>query len=87
MGKSTGHILKANNVKLEGRFHLDLVPAGLSPPKRKNAASSTPKVRIVENHPEFAVVEITCPCGTKTHLKCQYASAEVSGNQAPNQTK
>ena len=82
MGKTAGHILKANNTKLEGQFHLELAHAGSSPSMKKKPASTTPTARIVENHPEFAVVEVTCSCGTKTHLKCEYAGAET-----PEQTK
>ena len=82
MGKTVGHILKANDTELEGQFHLDLTRASPSPPTKKKPASTMPTARIVENHPEFAVVEVTCSCGTKTHLKCEYAGAE-----APNQTE
>jgi len=87
MEKTSERILKGNNVRLEGQFHLDLVRAGPSLPKAKNAGSTTPTAHIVESQPEFAVVEVTCPCGTKTYLKCEYAGAEASTDQAPNQTK
>jgi len=87
MGKTAGHILKANNIKLEGQFHLDLAQAGPSPTKEKNTASTTSTAHIVESHPEFAVVEVTCSCGTRTYLKCEYTGAEASTDQAPNQTK
>jgi len=72
------HILKGNNVKLEGRFHLDAgeVAPGLA--KEKNGASAAPQVSIVENQPEFAVMEVTCSCGTKTYIRCEYAAAEGS---------
>jgi hypothetical protein len=67
------HILKGNNVKLEGRFHLDTgeVPG---PVKEKEEASATPQVSIVENQPEFAVIEITCSCGTKSYVRCEYTA-------------
>ncbi len=86
MGRTLGRILKADNVKLEGQVHLDVVqvPAG---PKGGNAVSATPQVRIVENHPEFAVMEITCFCGAKTHLRCEYAGAESSVDQVSDQAK
>jgi hypothetical protein len=73
MGKTTGHILKADEVKLEGQLHLDLwnVPAG--PPKEKGAASSAPQARVIENHQEFVILEVTCSCGNKIHLNCEYA--------------
>lgn len=88
MGRTVGHILKAHDVKLEGQFQLDLVQAGLSRPQNANNTSSTPPTaRVVENRPDCAVVEITCSCGTKTCLKCEYIGADASVGQAPDQTK
>jgi hypothetical protein len=84
MAKAAGNILKGHDVKLEGQFHLDVGP--VQPPTGgKNATSpalAAPKVRIVENQPEFAVIEVTCCCGMKTNLKCEYA-----GSKTPGQTK
>jgi hypothetical protein len=84
MPKAPGHILKSEDVKLEGRFRLDVAqlqsPTG--GPKEKSPPVAAPQVRIVENHPEFADIEITCSCGIKTHLKCEYA-----GTQAPEGPK
>jgi hypothetical protein len=69
-------VLRADTVKVEGRLSLDLTQAHPQPPKANNAASVKPQVRILENHPDFAVIEITCSCGTKTNLRCEYAAAE-----------
>ena len=87
MPKAAGHILKGDDVKLEGKFHLDVAqtqsPTG--GPKEKSAALATPQARIAENHPEFAVIEITCCCGKKTHLKCEYAGAQApEGSETQN---
>ena len=78
---TAGRILKSNDVKLEGQFHLDVAKAGLDLPKQQIAASSAPQVRILENHPEYAVLEVTCSCGRKMSLKCEYAGATA---QAPD---
>ena len=64
-----GRILRSNSVKLEGRFRL-------SSPNEKSAASAPSQVRILENHPQFAVIEITCACGAKIHVKCEYAAGQ-----------
>ncbi|MHC4460071.1 MAG: hypothetical protein ACYS6W_14065 [Planctomycetota bacterium] len=76
MAKAAGHILKRSNVKLEGRFHLDTGEVASAPTKEKNVASAAPQVGIVENQPEFAVMEVTCSCGTKTYVRCEYAAAK-----------
>ena len=87
MGKTAGRVLKAEDVKLEGLFHLDLIQADLSIPRGKKAAVAAPTARVVESRPEFVVVEITCSCGAKTQLKCEYAGADASAGQVPDNTK
>jgi len=95
MGKTAGRILKGSDVKLEGRFTLDIVQPEPGQPKKPGTVLAEPQVRIVENQPEFAVIKITCSCGTGMYLRCEYADAkvpEVSKKQngapeVPNQTK
>ena len=79
MGKTAGRILKSEDVKLEGRFLLDVAQAGLNLPKQRSAASAPPQVRILESHAEYAVIEVICSCGTKISLRCEYA-----GDQPPD---
>ncbi|TSA56511.1 MAG: hypothetical protein D4R45_00675 [Planctomycetaceae bacterium] len=81
MIRTAGRILKSNDVKLEGQFHLDAANAGSGSPKQQVVPLSAPQVRILENHPEYAVIEVTCSCGTKMSLKCEYAGAAA---QAPD---
>jgi len=84
MTKTAGHILKGEDVKLEGQFHLDVTQGGspVQEPKQNRTAMSTPQVRIVQKHPEFAVLEITCSCGLRTNVKCEY-----TGPQTPERPK
>ena len=76
MAKAAGHILKGSSVKLEDPFQLDAGEIAPGSAKGKNGASAIPQVNIVENQPEFAVIEVTCSCGTKTYIRCEYAAAE-----------
>ena len=95
MGKTAGRILKECDVKLEGRFTIDIVQPEPGQPKQPGAALAEPQVRIVESQPEFAVIEITCSCGTGMYLRCEYAGAKApvvaekqnGAPQAPDQTK
>ena len=75
MEKAAGHVLKSNNVKLEGRFRLDVGQSAPISANEKNTTLASAQVRIVENHPEFAVMEVTCGCGAKTHIRCEYTDA------------
>jgi len=73
---TTRRILKANEVALRDPFHLDLdprvPPAGREPP----SAATGPSVRIAQNHPQYAVIEVTCPCGSTTYIRCEYSEAK-----------
>ena len=76
MGKTQGRILKSKDVILQGRIQLGMVQTSHKAAKSQNSALVEPQVRIVEKHSEFAVIEITCSCGTKTHIKCEYTEIE-----------
>jgi hypothetical protein len=82
MGKTGTHVLKKGNVELQGQFRLDIIPIKQGSPKSKGAELAAPQSRIVENCPEFAIIEITCSCGSKLRLKCEYANnSKPSGDQ------
>jgi len=81
MDRAAASILKAGSVQVEGQVQLEIGPAqSLQKPGNKNL--SAPQARIVESQPDFAVIEIICRCGTKTHLRCEYAPGQ-SAAQAP----
>lgn len=79
MIEATARILRADSVKVEGRLSLELEQTHPQLPRATNAASVQPQVRILENHPDFAVIEITCSCGSKTNLRCEYAAESTPG--------
>ncbi len=76
MDKARGRILKSNDVQLQGQFLLDMAHISTKATKSQNSSLAAPQVRIVEKRSEFAVIEITCSCGTKTNLKCEYVEVE-----------
>lgn len=80
MPKAAGHILKGDDVKLEGQFRFDVaqVQSPTGRPQEKSPTLVTPQARIVENNPEFADIEITCSCGTKTYVKCEYTDTQTT---------
>lgn len=80
MQKLARRILKSSEVKLEGHVKLDprCLPVQAPVYPRQGGGGDTltpaqPDVRIVQSHPEFAVIEVVCCCGVKTLLRCQYA--------------
>ena len=84
MEKTPGHVLKSNEVKLEGRFRLEVDQGVPRQAKAGNVMLAQPQVLVVENHPEFAVMEVTCRCGEKTHIRCEYLGGH-STEQKPEQ--
>ena len=83
MATAAGQIFKSDKVKFEGRFLLDAVQAGSNLPKQQVAVSSEPQVRILENHEQYAVIEVICSCGTRTSLRCEYAGTPAPAPDDP----
>jgi orotate phosphoribosyltransferase len=71
------NILKSKDVTLEGEFVLDSgrrpsfsihnQEAGVAP-----SGPPTGGVQIAEQQADFAVLEITCGCGAKHYVRCDY---------------
>ena len=81
MKNTSGRILKADDVEFVGRFHLNVEKTTPGSVKTSARHTGPARVQMVENHPEFSVVEITCPCGTKTYLRCEYDGAQAAVQQ------
>jgi 16S rRNA U516 pseudouridylate synthase RsuA-like enzyme len=84
-----GRILKSSQVDVEGRFTLDLENHVQQGHNIKNAPANIAKVRILENQNEYAVMEVTCSCGRKTVIRCDYggAAAVKNSQSSPQQAK
>jgi len=81
MIKTMRHILKADEVTLDDPLQL-----GFDPMTQPPCASTGPRVRIAQNHAQYAVLEVTCSCGRKTQVRCDYGTANSSpGPQTPAQ--
>ena len=81
MQQTVSRILKSNQINVDGKLRLDLVNSPAASQKsssnvnnvNSNNLQTEPQVRIVDSQSSFAVIEITCSCGEKIFLKCQYA--------------
>lgn len=82
MENAAGHILKSDTVNLQGSFVLDVEQTCSGSSKKGTVTSAAPQGRIVENHPGFAVIEVTCCCGSKTHIRCEYANVESTDQES-----
>jgi hypothetical protein len=70
-----GKVLKSSEVEVEGKFSLDLdgvVTPGTNGKHQTQAQGAPAKVRVLENQKDYAVMEVTCSCGRKTVIRCDY---------------
>ncbi len=80
MEKSPVRILKAEHVKVNGSINLPLATAA-----QKQSTSAPSAVaekaeldaRVIKKDTDFVLIELTCTCGRKTRLKCNYAGPAV----------
>ena len=71
-------VLKANQVRLDAPLQLSLDPgAAPAATRRTPSAATTARARIVETHPDHALVELTCSCGQITYLRCDYEPTQT----------
>ena len=70
-------ILKGSEVKVEGKFTLDVLQIEQDSPKKTSTERVEPQVRILQSEPEFSVIEITCSCGESMNLRCEYTAAKT----------
>ena len=65
------HILRGDEVEIEG--HYDLGAGKLRSDTAESAQfDSTDQVRIVENCPEYTILEIRCACGKTSYIRCEH---------------
>ncbi len=76
MPKTLRHVLKADEVAFEGPLQLSIDPAVRRAGARP--VPTGPSVRIIQSHPDHAVVEVACSCGRTTHIRCEYPAAGVA---------
>lgn len=72
MEKTAGHIIKSSDVRVEGRFRLDGSQSGPCSTGTKGMVLAGAQARIVESQAEFAVIEVTCGCGARNYIRCEY---------------
>jgi hypothetical protein len=68
-------ILKADEVALEEPLQLSITP-GVTPCGHEPQAA--PAARVTQSHAQYAIIEITCPCGRTTYVRCDYAAAHAA---------
>lgn len=83
MPKLTRRVLKASEVRWQGSFRLDLDPKAAPGPGASPQVAVPARIRIAENHAQYALVEVTCSCGKTTFVRCEYAKPDGPPTPAP----
>ncbi len=80
MSQTTGKVLKVDQVKIDGSIRLSPGMAAAAAPRPQTAAvqpvhsgAAAPKAVIADSHNDHVIIEITCSCGRKMYLRCDYA--------------
>jgi len=76
MERNTERVLKSSDVEVSGRIQLPGITTGPEPSARSVQSSFPVIATIVENNPDFALIEVACSCGRKTRVKCEYKAAD-----------
>ena len=66
-------VLKKDKVKVGGSVQLKGGAGGGSNSGPAPSGTTAQQARIVESNNEYAIIEITCSCGQKTHVQCNYS--------------
>jgi hypothetical protein len=75
--KTTRHVLKAAEVSLDRPLPLSLDPAAIDGCGASQSDPDVASARITQNHPEYTVIEVTCPCGRVIHIRCDRNDGEA----------
>jgi len=74
MRRKVIRVLKKGQVKFGGSVKLEGGAAGGVEPSSGPGGPTAQQARIVESNNEYAIIEITCSCGQKTHVQCNYSN-------------
>lgn len=88
---TSGAVLKKDRVRMEGRRRIGgpaVAPGSSAAPAGGAAApGGQPAARLVSVSDAGALVEVTCACGRKTLLQCDFdAAAATGGGTGRNET-
>jgi hypothetical protein len=73
-------VIKRDQIDLQGAVQLSSGTAAgaIDSSMSSGAPASTGhkhEARIVESHPDYAILEVVCGCGSKSQIQCHYANA------------
>ena len=79
MMQTVNRVLKSSEVEIDGRCNLDIGHFVSPAQPGKSNAGAAAKAKILDNNNEYTLIELTCSCGQKTLVRCEYG--DVSADQ------
>ena len=77
-------VIKADQVVLSGSVRLEI--GGGAPVRTESSAQADTfagvpeEARIIESNNEYTIIEVTCSCGRKSHVQCNFGdNAQTEG--------
>ena len=83
MMQTMNRILKSSEVEIDGRCNLDIGRSVSPAHPGKNNTDTAAKVKILDNNNEYTLIELTCSCGQKTLVRCEYGNVSATGQNKP----
>lgn len=76
MTVTQSRILKNDSITVKGTHKISHKTSHSSADAAAPANKGEPKAEIIQKEPAFAIIEVTCNCGKKIQLRCDYSSTE-----------
>ena len=79
MAKTATKILKSSSLSFDGPIkieNLDTKSNSATPVQNNQQMTADAKAIIVDNDPLSVTIEVTCNCGKKLYLKCNYNTTQ-----------
>ena len=66
-----GRILRSEDIQLAEPLALNdsMRPVSQTPASQDNDQA---EVRMIEEHPDYVIIEVVCSCGKKMQIRCNY---------------
>ncbi|MCE5186610.1 MAG: hypothetical protein LLF76_10845 [Planctomycetaceae bacterium] len=67
-------LIKRSDVEVSGSTHLPESAGARKTVRPPATACAAQQARIIESNSEYAILEVCCSCGAKSHIQCNYAN-------------
>jgi hypothetical protein len=81
MIQTMNRVLKSDEVEIDGRCNLGISRTVSQAQPGKSGSIVAAKAKIIDNTSEYALIELICPCGKKTLVRCEYGNVPAANQK------